>query len=165
MPKPKYSDLDDISKLNKQWRKMSGLHDREEWSAAIVRAATAAEIAANYAIRQEFKSRSKFSAKFVNSMLRWANGIDGKFTKLLIPLHADGKNAALISGLKTATDNLNRDRNLIVHSGHFMNATEAEPLIAEATGFIHALVRIYDPTFTLKDHEPKMKAKVKKRAA
>jgi hypothetical protein len=162
LPKQKYSDLDDITKLNKQWRKMSGLHGREEWSAAIVRAATAAEIAANYAIRQEFKARSKFDAKFVDSMLRWANGIDGKITKLLIPIHADGKNAVLVSGLKTATDRLNRDRNLIVHSGHFMNETEAEPLIAEAKDFIHALVRIYDPTYTLKDHATTAKTKVKK---
>jgi hypothetical protein len=32
MAKRKYANLGDIAKINKQWRKMSGLHGREDWS-------------------------------------------------------------------------------------------------------------------------------------
>ena len=149
--KTPYADLDDIVKISKQWRKMSGLNRREEWSAAIVRAATAAEIAANYAIRQEFRSRSHFDEMFVDTILRWANGIDGKLTRLLIPLHAGGRHAKTIARLRGITESLNRARNQIVHAGHFMNSGEAGPLISAARDLIHTLIRIYDPGFTLKD--------------
>lgn len=81
-----YEERTDLEKIQSQWNKLSGLHSREEWSAAIVRAATAAELAANFAIRKEFESRSKFDSKFVDSLLRWANGLAGKIDRLLIPL-------------------------------------------------------------------------------
>jgi folate-dependent phosphoribosylglycinamide formyltransferase PurN len=44
-------------------------------AATVLRAATVAEIEANLAERQEFEARSKFNAKFVNTLLRWANGL------------------------------------------------------------------------------------------
>ena len=72
--KTPYQEHTDLKKIQKQWHKLTGLHSREEWSAAIVRAATAAELAANFAIRAEFTARSEFDADFVNSLLRWANG-------------------------------------------------------------------------------------------
>jgi hypothetical protein len=47
MGKTPYDDRDDLEKLRSQWKKIDGiLERRKEWSAAIVRAATAAEIAA-----------------------------------------------------------------------------------------------------------------------
>jgi hypothetical protein len=52
-----------------------------------MRAATAAEIAANQAIRNEFETRSKFDADFVGSMLVWTNGLQGKVSGLLKPLY------------------------------------------------------------------------------
>lgn len=69
MTKKKYEELTDLEKLQKQWHKLSGLHTREEWSAAIIRAATAAEIAANFAVRREFETKSEFDAKFVDNLL------------------------------------------------------------------------------------------------
>ncbi len=58
MAAKRYKKLTDLKKLQKQWHKLSGLHTREEWSAAIVRAATAAEIAANIAVRWCAPSRT-----------------------------------------------------------------------------------------------------------
>lgn len=58
-----YEKLSDLEKLQKQWHKLSGLNTREEWSAAIVRAATAAELAANFAVRNEFAGRSQFKVR------------------------------------------------------------------------------------------------------
>jgi len=151
MPKPKYADLNDIEKIEKQWHKMSGLHSREDWSAAIVRAATAAEIAANYAVRQEFAARSKFDRRFVDKLLRWANGIDGKLTRLLVPLHAGGEHENAISKLKALTEEMNTKRNEIVHSGNFMNRQEAKEVIAHAKIFVETLVRLHQPKFKLVD--------------
>jgi hypothetical protein len=50
MPNKSYQERTDLQKIQSQWNKPGGLHSREEWSAAIVRTATAAEIAASFAI-------------------------------------------------------------------------------------------------------------------
>lgn len=73
-----YQELTDIERLQKQWYKLPGLHSREEWSAAIVRATMAAELAAIHAIRAEFAVRSQFDGAFVDSLLKWENGFSGK---------------------------------------------------------------------------------------
>lgn len=82
-----YSDRTDLEKLQSQWTKMNALRRREDWAAAVVRAATAAEIAANIAVRQRFAG--VLSSAFIDSLLDWANGIRGKFQRLLIPSEAD----------------------------------------------------------------------------
>src|SRR5467141_3189302 len=89
--KKTYEQRTDLEKCRSQWHKLRGLHSREEWSAAIVRAATAAEIAANYAIRREFASQSNLSASFVDSLLRWGNGLKGKIDHLLVPVVMETK--------------------------------------------------------------------------
>jgi hypothetical protein len=81
-----YEDRTDLEKSQSQWNKLTGLHSREELSGAVVRSATAAEIAANFAVRQEFESQSKCTRDFLDSLLRWANGIEGKLNRLLIPM-------------------------------------------------------------------------------
>ncbi|SRR5216684_6943286 len=147
----KYEGLTDLEKLRKQWRKLSGLEAREEWSAAIVRAATAAEIAANFAVRREFETASHFDAEFVDSLLRWANGLAGKLDRLLIPLsgHAKSKYKTMKSLGKIAGD-INAKRNAIVHQGEFCNDGEAKKAIADARKFITTLVQLYEPAFLLK---------------
>jgi hypothetical protein len=50
-----YADRTDVERLQSTWRKLSGLMNRKEWSSAVTRAATAAEIAANIAIRHELQ--------------------------------------------------------------------------------------------------------------
>lgn len=46
MKKP-YWERTDLEKVQTQWNKLQGLHLRDESSATIIRAATAAELAAN----------------------------------------------------------------------------------------------------------------------
>lgn len=146
-----YEELTDLEKVQKQWRKLSGLHTREEWSAAIVRAVTAAEIAANFAIRREFEMNSEFDAEFVNSLLRWANGLAGKLDRLLIPLsETDKTKSKKMKMLKKVAVEINSKRNAIAHQGEFCNEDEARAAIAKATEFISTLVQIYDPNFVLK---------------
>lgn len=146
-----YEERTDLEKVQSQWNKLSGLHSREEWSAAIVRAATAAELAANFAIRKEFESRSQFDSKFIDSLLRWANGLAGKIDRLLIPLSVGEQQHKAIKKLKAVSEQINNKRNAIAHQGEFCNETEAKAAIQQSREFIETLVKIYVPTFALKE--------------
>lgn len=152
MAKKKYEELTDLEKLNKQWHKLSGLHTREEWSSAIVRAATAAEIAANYAIREEFKLKSEFDSSFIDSLLRWANGLAGKMDRLLVPLstNAPAKNKT-IKSLQKIAQKINLKRNAVAHQGEFCNEGEAAEIIELTREFISKLIQVYQPEFELKE--------------
>ena len=120
--KKPYEERTDLEKVQSQWNKIHGLHSREEWSAAVIRAATATELAANFAIPAEFAARSTFEAAFVDKMLRWANGLSGKLRNLLLPL-----TAAEPRKHKTI-----------------------KALSKRAESFIHDLVQICEPDFELK---------------
>ena len=146
-----YNDRSDIEKLQSQWWKLSGLHSREEWSAAVVRAATAAEIAANIAIRSEFQRIGSFPSDFVDSLLFWANGLNGKLEKLLIPITRDTDRAAAIAELKPLALHVNKVRNGIAHRGEFCNGKKAQDTIAKARRFVEGVVRLYDPGFRVKE--------------
>jgi len=145
-----YEKLSDLENLRKQWRKFSGLHTREEWSAAIVRAATAAEIAANYAIRQELISKRNLESEFVDNLLRWANGLSGKLERLLIPLTKETDESEKMKELRKLANDINQQRNSIVHQGEFCNEEEAREAIGKAQEFIVGLVRLYEPSFNIK---------------
>ena len=151
MPRKSYKSRTDLEKIESQWWKLSGLHTREEWSAAVIRAATAAEIAANLAIRAEYQSRSKFDSAFVDSMLRWANGITGKFDRLLKPLwEGQPDKSKHLKPLKNLVEKVNDRRNAIAHAGEFCNQKEAEAVIDHAEKLIVGLIALYEPKFKLK---------------
>lgn len=144
-----YTNRKDLEKVQSQWTKLTGLHDRNEWSAAIVRAATAAELAANFAIRREFENKSQLTPEFVSNLLRWANGIAGKLDKLLIPLTRGADYHTKIKRLKTVSERINEKRNAIAHQGEFCNLDEAQKAIEQSKEFIETLVKIYEPEFAL----------------
>lgn len=148
--KKTYEQRTDLEKCQSQWHKLQGLHSREEWSAAIVRAATAAEIAANYAIRVEFERQSHLSARFVDSTLVWANGLAGKIDRLLAPLTHGTKRAKAVAQLKSLASEINGTRNAIVHRGEFRDEDEATEAIGKTRRFIEGLVRLYEPPFKLR---------------
>lgn len=150
----KYNERDDLEKIESQWTKLSGLHTREEWSAAVVRAATAAEIAANLVVREEFAKRSDFDAAMVDSLLKWANGLDGKVSRLIKPLLAGrGSDLATVTSLFKKMEAVSQKRNRIVHAGEFCGAKEAAPLIASCKKFVEGLVGIYYDGYQLSDAE------------
>jgi hypothetical protein len=155
MSKAPYEDRTDPEKCQSQWWKLQGLHSREEWSAAIVRAATAAEIAANHAIRVEFSRRTQLAGPFVDSMLRWANGLAGKIDRLLIPLTNSTERQAALAGLRPLAAQINETRNAIVHRGEFRDEDEATAAIATTKLFIETLMRLYDPHFQLRNKKEK----------
>ena len=146
-----YAERTDLEKIQSQWNKLTGLHSRNESSAAIVRAATAAELAANFAVRKEFSSKSKLSADFVDSLLVWANGIAGKVDRLLIPITKGEKHHKVVTKLKDVSLKINKKRNSVAHQGEFCTPEESDVVIQQAKEFIETLVKIYEPNFELKD--------------
>lgn len=152
MAKKPYELLTDLERVQKQWHKLSGLHSRDEWSAAILRAATAAELMANHAIRAEFAARSQFDGEFVNSLLKWANGLSGKMRNLLVPLAAPSAAKRMaIANLQNLAEAVNAKRNAVAHQGEFCNEQEAVQIIESARAFISGLALLYEPQFKLKE--------------
>lgn len=146
-----YKDRSDLEKIQSQWVKLTGLHDRTDWSAAVVRAATATEITVNFAIRREFAARSQLDALFVDSLLKWANGLTGKLDKLLLPLLYGTKNRKAVKSLCKIARDINKHRNGIVHSGEFCSEEQATKIINECRKFVVGLVNTYEPDFALND--------------
>lgn len=146
-----YNDRSDLEKIQSQWVKLTGLHDRTDWSAAVVRAATATEIAVNFAIRREFAARSEFAAPFVDSLLKWANGLTGKLDKLLLPLLRGDKNLKAVKSLSKIARDINEQRNGIVHRGEFCSEELATKIINECRCFVLGVVNIYESDFILND--------------
>lgn len=152
MRKP-YENRSDLEKVQSQWNKLPRLNADEQWSAVIVRAATATELAANFAIRQEFQSRSTFDPDFVDSLLRWANGLAGKIDRLLLPLSEGRSEHKVITKLKATAEQINAKRNAIVHQGYFSDEDEAKSITQHARHFIETLVPLYEPEFVLKEKQ------------
>jgi len=146
-----YEQRTDLERIQSQWNKLTGLHSRNESSAAIVRAATAAEMAATFAIRKEFESNSQFDKAFVDSLLVWANGITGKMDRLLIPATKGSKHHKTITKLKATSEKINKKRNAVAHQGEFCNPDEAREIIDLSREFINNLLTIYDQNFSLKE--------------
>lgn len=147
-PKP-YNERTDAEKIQSQWVKLTGLHGRTDWSAAVVRAATATEITANLAIRAEYAALATLDPAAVDKKLIAANGLKGKM-KLLLPLLKGSDKHEVVKGLKNLATTINDKRNGIVHRGEFCSKEQAADLIYKCEEFVHGVVRLYDPTFTLK---------------
>jgi hypothetical protein len=141
--------------LAAQWKKLTNLHDRRDYSAAITRCATAAEIAANIAVRGEFESKSSLSASQVDSLLRWANGLDGKMQRLILPLRFDGRRKDRdFAKLMRKAQKINEHRNRIVHSGEFSTKREAREVMATAESFVELLVGYYHEGYAIPGKVP-----------
>ncbi len=143
--KPKYHERTDEEKLKAQWTKVKGLYGREDWSAAIVRAATATEIAANIAIREQYRELGLSDKDTVDGLLKWANGIVGKLNGLLVPGIKDAKLKKEMKSSMKKIESLNAQRNAIVHMGEFCNQQEAVEKISIAREFVDAILAKFLP--------------------
>jgi hypothetical protein len=147
--KKPYDERSDLEKIQSNWNKVNGLFNSEQWSSAVTRAATAAEIAANLAVREELVKKRGLDKDFVDHLLIWANGLQGKFTKLIVPI---SKGAAYHDSLKKLQSNINeinRERNAVVHRGEFKKKSTTHRIIEESQTVIETLVGIYHKNFEL----------------
>lgn len=148
-----YAERNDIERLQSTWRKLHGLMQRREWSAAVTRAATAGEIAANIAVRHELHLKRGLEPEFVDHLLKWANGLAGKLNKILAPLKGASDQRKVLNELRNKASRINEQRNSVVHSGAFMNETEARETVDLARELVDALVKPYHPDFILLEPE------------
>ncbi len=151
--KKDYSERSDIEKIQSNWTKINGLFKRKEWSSAILRASTAVEISANYVVRQELVNNKNIESDFVNHLLKWANGVQGKFDKLLIPIFKGSEFQQELKKLNKKVKDINKERNLIAHSGQFKKKSTAEKVIKESEIVINTLIKKYDLEFELKNKD------------
>jgi len=157
--KTTYKQRDDLSKIQSQWTKLKGHHSREDWSAAVVRAATACEIAVNFAVRREYAAKDgHINVDAVNTELMRANGLKGKLQKILLPLIREKAHNQAVRELKKLALTINDKRNLIVHSGEFCEKPEATALIEQCAQFVVGLVTIYEPKFKLREVTPRTRS-------
>ena len=147
--KEPYSQHSDLEKIRKNWNKVRGFIRQQQWSGAIIRAATATEIAANLAIRQELVEIRGLDAEFVDHLLKWANGLQGKFDKLLIPITRHDEWQPTFKQLRTRAADINLERNTIVHSGQFKKKSTATRIVKEAREIILTLVEPYHDGYDL----------------
>lgn len=145
----RYEDRTDIEKILSNWKKLSGLYSRKEWSSSIVRAATAAEIASNLVVREELENIKGIDEPFVSHLMMWANGIQGKFQKLILPAVVGKDYEQTFKQLSNDIGDINRIRNGIVHAGKFADSEPAHEVIVKARNVILAFVRQYHTTFKL----------------
>ena len=96
------------------------------------------------------KERRPIKAKlFINHLLIWANGLKGKFSKLLIPITKKEEYHNSIKELEPKIDKINKERNAIVHSGRFKSKTTAIRVIKKVRHLICTIVDIYYDGFKL----------------
>ena len=87
---------------------------------------------------------------FVDSLLRWANGLSGKLDKLLLPMLKGQDKYDAISKLCGLARKVNDRRNDIAHRGVFCSQKEATEQIANCKKFVIGIVRHYVPDFELR---------------
>lgn len=141
--KKPYSQRTDTEKLESNWRKALGLLQRSEFSMAIVRAGTCAEIAANIVVRAELVQKRQLETTFVDTLLRWANGLQGKFCRIILPILAGTPQQATFRKLQKDIQELNDVRNEIAHTGRFAKKETARKLLFVAHQLCTALIKPY----------------------
>ncbi|WP_417260428.1 MULTISPECIES: hypothetical protein [Pseudomonadota] len=117
-----------------------------------MRYATAAEIAAKYAIRTEWAQKTQFDAVIIDQFLRWANGLQLKVTRLFVPVYfATPGTSKTAKALIRSTEKINLARNAVVHRGSFSKTKEADEIITETKAFINMIVGLSIEGFDIED--------------
>lgn len=134
-----YDERTDDQRLESNWRKARVLFKRNDYSAAIMRAATSAEIAANIYIRHFLSTEHGLPSSYVDALLISANGLDGKFKRLIRPAAEYRGNWGALKSLQKKIEVLHEHRNSIAHAGYFKDKDEAKVVFDSAINIIQAL--------------------------
>lgn len=134
-----YEERTDDERLESNWKKARKLFERDDYSASIIRAATASEIAANIYIRHFLISEHKLPPQYVDSLLISANGLDGKFNRLIKPAAQHRKTWEKLKSIQKLITTLHEHRNAIAHAGYFKNKDDAKESLSSSLAIIQAL--------------------------
>lgn len=138
-----YSSATDDQKVHKNWHKATGLFERREYSGAVLRCATSIELTVNLGIRYELVQSRGLPLTFVDKLLLSANGLHNKYQNLYLPIMAESH---AINGLKAKwkhIQEINRQRNDIVHSGEFRSEETADQLLRKGYEVIDHIMSLY----------------------
>lgn len=138
-PKIPYDERSDDEKLESNWKKAKAQFHREDWSASVLRAATAVEISANIYIRRFLIDGYDLPNTFVDALLMSANGIDGKFKRLVRPAAEVEGTWKEISKIQKKIEGINKQRNGVAHAGKFKNRPDAKAVFQNALEAIRTL--------------------------
>lgn len=142
--KTAYTDLEGDQKVAKNWRKSKALHERGEYSVAIIRCATCVELAVNFAIREEMIEERKLPSDFVDQLLKSANGLTNKYQKLYLPVMEEySEHDKLKSLWKDEILEVNKQRNGVVHSGEFRVKSTSKKVIDHTYNAIKMLLGLH----------------------
>ena len=147
--KKPYDERTDKEKIQSNWTKTCGLYLRGEHSMAVIRAATAVELAANLVVREELENNQKLPKEFVNSLMKWANGLVGKLNRLIIPITKGTDKEKFFKDIQKQVVDINDQRNGVAHRGEFKIKKTSTRIIAEAHEIIEKLVQQYDKGFAI----------------
>jgi hypothetical protein len=158
----KKKERTDPEKVFANWNKTLGLFERSEYSVAIVRAGVTVELAANIVVRAELVKKRNLPAEFVDSLLNNANGLKGKFEKLIYPILRGSESYKSFTSLQNDWQKVNKERNSVAHSGDFKNKDVATDIVATARKLLQAMMADYEPTLkfgkTQSEHRKKNRA-------
>jgi len=146
-----YIDRTDLEKIQSNWKKVTGLYSRKEWSGSIVRAATTAEVATNLVVREELENQRDIDEPFVTSLMISANGIQGKYQKLVMPAVAGKNYEDKFKAINSNIGHINKARNKIIHGGSFADSAPAHEVITKVRHVVLEFVQQYHPEFTLNE--------------
>lgn len=164
--KKPYDERSDDEKLLSNWKKAVGLFEREDWSASIMRVATASEIASNIYIRHYLQESHDLPEEFVNSLLKSANGIAGKLRQLIIPASKASNTGEEIKQIQKKIESINTHRNEVAHAGKFKNKKDAKLVFEYATEVISLLApNVKDSVLSQAEKLTSKSSRRKKRAA
>ena len=149
MKKKPYSERSDLEKIKSNWKKTIGLFSRKEYSLSIVRAAVTAELSLNFTIRKELHIKRNLPLDFVDNLLKWANGIQGKIDKLLLPILKGSQFHDDARKISVEIKKLNVQRNHIAHRGEFRTKETAESYISLTREALENLMTEYESTFEI----------------
>lgn len=132
--KKPYSKASDDEKVARNWNKALGLHEREEWSVAVLRCATCLELMVNSAIRQELVIEKQLPLQFVDKLLQNANGMHNKYQNLFLPIMAQYEEHEDLKRLwNERIVKVNAERNKIAHQGEFRSRKAAENVMEDTS--------------------------------
>jgi hypothetical protein len=142
----KKKERTDPQKVWANWNKTLGLLERDEYSVAIVRAAVSVELAANIVIRTELVKKRKLPVHFVDSLLKGANGIAGKFDKLIYPILKGSPKHESFKDLAADWHKINDERHSVAHKGDFKGKSVAVDVVKRARRVLRAMMADYEPS-------------------
>lgn len=147
--KPAYDERSDDDKLKANWVKAKRLFGRRDFSASVVRIATSAEIAANIYVRKFLIGEHGLPSSYVDALLVSANGLDGKYKRLIKPGAMIKNTWNDLKSLQKKIQALHDHRNGVVHAGKFKSESDAKVAFEEGLAIIKGLAPDESKTLTV----------------